>query len=173
MLSDEKLNDAYEEAAMRGGSHADWLRAVAEAAVLAEREGQGYWVDVDGVRIPRFGASLSVGATVPETDPHYQHLLDMLGAKNHEDAARIIAGHHARELGGATVPEGLLSADEIGWLRRFAETTEDDGSYDIPHNAIRRLCDIGALSWRGHRRYQITDFGDLVLAAAPRHETPT
>lgn len=40
-------------------------------------------------------------------DPRYEHLLELLGAKDHEDAARIIAGHHARELASATVPDAL------------------------------------------------------------------
>lgn len=285
MLSDEKLNDAYEAAVMRGVSHADGLRGVAMAVVRAERDGakksydircpacngKGYGGDEDGcsncsdtgfvttslfIYNPEVGAEFwmakayqydcerqelsaqlaavraelegavpvawctrgfadtfeyagsleeaqrnracyeqwcdSPDMSVPlqqQPEPLYLHPPQASAMLALTDAMRAVIRNEndiygtedelyaalcdaAGKKASATVPEGLLSADEMGWLRRFAETTEDEGSYDIPHNAVRRLCDIGALSWRGHHRYQITDFGDFVLSAT-RHETQT
>lgn len=54
----------------------------------------------------------------------YAHLLDMLGAKDHEDAARIIAQHHAREIqvgDGARVTEEewqATDAEILEWVER-------------------------------------------------------
>lgn len=73
---------------------------------------------------------------------------------------------YTRPQASAAVPDVLISEAEMASLRRFSETTEDDGSYDIPHGMVRRLCDIGVLSWRGHHRYRVTDFGDAMLAAS-------
>lgn len=42
--------------------------------------------------------SLAASATSEPVRELYAHLLDMLGAKDHEDAARIIAQHHVREI---------------------------------------------------------------------------
>lgn len=46
----------------------------------------------------------------------HAQLLDMLGAKDHEDAARIIAGHHAREI--ASQP-AVAEVCAIGLRHRF------------------------------------------------------
>lgn len=55
----------------------------------------------------------------------YRHLLHLLGAKDHDDAARIIAEHHARECLPASAPEPVAwpvatgSAKEGGWTIDF------------------------------------------------------
>lgn len=58
-------------------------------------------------------AALTAQPAASVENQMHQHLLDMLGAKDHEDAARIIAGHHARELTAqpAAAPQGVAYAE--------------------------------------------------------------
>lgn len=48
-------------------------------------------------------------------------------------------------------------------LERFAETSEDDESYDIGKEAVQRLAHFGCLNSHGFGRYSITAFGGYVL----------
>ncbi len=51
----------------------------------------------------------------------YQHLLDMLGAKDHADAGRIIGELHAKELAAAP-PAASVRAMELAWIEdRFGD----------------------------------------------------
>lgn len=66
----------------------------------------------------------------------------------------------------------LLSADEMQALRRFAETTEDDESYDVPKEMMKRLAAGGAVAREGRPGwYFVTEYGkwllDAALATAP------
>lgn len=61
-----------------------------------------------------------------------------------------------------------LDGVEIKALERFSETTLDDGTYDIGRDMIRRLADKGAIRHLSAGRYQLTQAGQAMLAAAPR-----
>ena len=52
----------------------------------------------------------------------------------------------------------LMESDQH-LLHRFIETTEDDESYDIGKDAVKRLAEIGVLSNHGFGRYSVTMFG--------------
>ena len=65
-------------------------------------------------------------------------------------------------------PQGLdarqwLQHHDFEALERFAETSEDDESYDIGKEAIQRLTHFGCLNSHGFGRYSITAFGSYVL----------
>lgn len=64
-----------------------------------------------------------------------------------------VAGHSCAE------PEPLLLPDDMAKLKRFKETTDDDQSFDIPKDAMKRLVELGAISNQGFGRYSITSFG--------------
>lgn len=83
---------------------------------------------------------------------------------------QIHAMESAREALAATHPtQQMLDARQ--WLQqhdfealeRFAETSEDDESYDIGKEAIQRLTHFGCLNSHGFGRYSITSFGSYVL----------
>lgn len=72
------------------------------------------------------------------------------------------------------VPDGyfvapLLKPDEMQALRRFAETTEDDESYDVPKDMMAFLSINGAVSRSATKKdwFWLTDYGRMLLAAAP------
>lgn len=74
--------------------------------------------------------SLPAGAGACEL---YAHLLDMLGAKDHEHAARIIAQHHARELGdSARVTDGvaLIAAERRRQIEAEGWTPQHDDEHE-------------------------------------------
>lgn len=48
-------------------------------------------------------------------------------------------------------------------LERFAETSEDDESYDIGKETVQRLAQFGCLNSSGFGQYSITSFGSYVL----------
>jgi hypothetical protein len=56
-----------------------------------------------------------------------------------------------------------LQPQDKASLERFAETTEDDESYDIGKAAVARLAGFGCLQSHGFGKYSITDFGHYVL----------
>lgn len=56
-----------------------------------------------------------------------------------------------------------LQANDMAALERFAETTDDDESYDIGKEAVQRLAGFGCLWSHGFGKYSITDFGHYVL----------
>ncbi|WP_286998159.1 MULTISPECIES: hypothetical protein [Comamonas] len=56
-----------------------------------------------------------------------------------------------------------LQQHDFEALERFAETSEDDESYDIGKEAIQRLTHFGCLNSHGFGRYSITAFGSYVL----------
>lgn len=59
----------------------------------------------------------------------------------------------------------LLSSDDLAWLRRFRETTEDDQSYDVPKERMQRLAQIGVVRRTHGSHYTMTDFGVHALRA--------
>jgi hypothetical protein len=64
----------------------------------------------------------------------------------------------------------LLRPDEMQALRRFAETAEDDESYDVPKDMMAFLAINGAVSRSPTRKnwYWLTDYGRMLLAASPQ-----
>ncbi|UUC95448.1 hypothetical protein [Comamonas sp. C11] len=52
----------------------------------------------------------------------------------------------------------LMEADQH-LLHRFIETTEDDESYDLKKEEIKRLAELGVVSNHGFGRYSVTMFG--------------
>ena len=57
----------------------------------------------------------------------------------------------------------ILQEDDLAWLIRFRETTEDDNSYDTPKYALNRLIEIGVVRSLGFGRCATTAFGDWLL----------
>lgn len=72
---------------------------------------------------PEKPVAVPAGATL------HQQLLNMLGAKGHEDAARIIAGHHVRELAELAVPAGMGPAAEVLSSRPGNDTSTIDKAF--------------------------------------------
>lgn len=66
-----------------------------------------------------------------------------------------------------------LDGDETKALERFSETALDDGTYDIGQDMIRRLADKGAVRHLSAGRYQLTQAGQAMLAAAPNTKEPS
>jgi hypothetical protein len=56
-----------------------------------------------------------------------------------------------------------LDIYEIKALRRFAETAEDDGTYDLSKPMLDSLSKAGALRNIGFGRYELTAFGEYLL----------
>jgi len=56
-----------------------------------------------------------------------------------------------------------LQVGDMEALARFAETTDDDQSYDIGKEAVKRLAHFGCVESHGFGRYGITAFGSYVL----------
>ncbi|MDQ0035881.1 hypothetical protein J2W30_003649 [Variovorax boronicumulans] len=68
----------------------------------------------------------------------------------------------------------LLDSHDLERLARFQETTEDEQTFDIGKEAVKRLSDLGCIQNQGFGRYGITRFGAWALqrcsaspAAAP------
>lgn len=83
----------------------------------------------------------------------YAHLLDMLGAKDHEHAARIIAQHHARELGDAArVTDGvaLIAAERRRQMDVEGWTPEHDDEHAWGELALAAVCYAMPEPGRGH-----------------------
>ena len=80
------------------------------------------------------------------------------GGKVLVDAAHAPAAPAAQ---GDALP--WLQANDMAALERFAETTDDDESYDIGKEAVQRLAGFGCLRSHGFGKYSITDFGHYVL----------
>lgn len=76
-----------------------------------------------------------------------------------EAIARIEAGFVV--LGGFS-DAGFLQENDYHLLHRFIETSEDDESYDIGKDAIRRLAELGVVQSHGFGRYSVTMFGHWV-----------
>lgn len=57
---------------------------------------------------------------------------------------------------------GFLQEDDYHLLHRFIETTDDDESYDIGNDAVKRLADLGVVQSHGFGRYSVTMFGHWV-----------
>lgn len=100
-----------------------------------------------------------------------QRLSDMLRAHVDKgdpvDVANFCAFLAARGEGIAHAAQGdalsWLQANDMAALERFAETTDDDESYDIGKDAVQRLAGFGCLRSHGFGKYSITDFGHYVL----------
>ena len=58
-----------------------------------------------------------------------------------------------------TADAGFLQADDYHLLHRFIETTDDDQSYDIGKDAVKRLAELGVVQSHGFGRYSVTMFG--------------
>lgn len=58
-----------------------------------------------------------------------------------------------------------LQQADLQWLLRFKETTEDDESFDVPKDAMKRLAELGVVRNEGFGRYSITSFGSHVADA--------
>ncbi|CUA99022.1 Lar family restriction alleviation protein [Comamonas thiooxydans] len=56
-----------------------------------------------------------------------------------------------------------LQPADMAALERFAETTDDDQSYDIGKDSVQRLSSFGCLKNCGFGRYEITSFGSYLL----------
>lgn len=144
-------------------------------AMLEEREYAEHWAKSD------LGKRLEDAVTELHNDIHearesaeagaapadaYQHLLHMLGATDHESAARIIAGHHAREIAASPaapapalpdLPLALSTSPDHIWLdlgfdpwqedARFHELAEVTWSADnVTGHGIRYVRDDAALA---------------------------
>jgi len=59
----------------------------------------------------------------------------------------------------------LWNDEELQALLRFCETTEDEATYDVPSEMMKRLARIGLVRWVNRDIYQITEFGDFVSRA--------
>ena len=85
-----------------------------------------------------------------------------------EAVSAIVAAHNAApttQAAPAAHGDALswLQANDMAALERFAETTDDDESYDIGKDAVQRLAGFGCLRSHGFGKYSITDFGHYVL----------
>jgi hypothetical protein len=60
---------------------------------------------------------------------------------------------------GGVSDAGFLQENDYHLLHRFIETSEDDESYDIGKDAIRRLAELGVVQSHGFGRYSVTMFG--------------
>lgn len=67
---------------------------------------------------------------------------------------------------------GFLQADDYHLLHRFIETTDDDESYDIGKDAVKRLAELGVVQSHGFGRYSVTIFGYWVHERY-WHQNPT
>lgn len=124
--------------------------------------------------------------------PSYEHLKSMairfdhgLGTDGYYDTSPIQFGEsHAvrlentintmRQLYEEAVGEGfydlsangdelVISNAELVALKRFNDTCQDDGTYDLHKDMITKLSEIGLIRWRGGNRYEITKFGEFTL----------
>ncbi|WP_296561199.1 hypothetical protein [Pigmentiphaga sp.] len=69
-----------------------------------------------------------------------------------------------RSVGGPRAPAAngdapFLQETDQHALHRFIETTEDDESYDIGKDTVKRLAQLGVVSNHGFGRYSVTAFG--------------
>jgi hypothetical protein len=58
----------------------------------------------------------------------------------------------------------ILNENEISLLARFKETSEDDSSYDLSADELKRLAQYGALKHNGGGYYSITEIGQWLLS---------
>lgn len=58
----------------------------------------------------------------------------------------------------------ILQEEDLSWLIRFKETSEDDDSYDTPTYAMRRLMQLGVIRSLGFGRCEMTSFGEWLVA---------
>lgn len=57
----------------------------------------------------------------------------------------------------------LLTEQELGWLKRFADCSEDTDTHDLSKHKLKRLYQVGVLRSLGFGRNEITEFGERVL----------
>ncbi|MPS30540.1 MAG: hypothetical protein E2576_14510 [Alcaligenaceae bacterium] len=85
-----------------------------------------------------------------------EHMLDAIGDPDWQAQANQCVGAQAPAANGDA--PFLQEADQHA-LHRFIETTEDDESYDIGKDAVKRLAQLGVVSNHGFGRYGVTAFG--------------
>ena len=126
------------------------------------------------------GAALSANVGEPVAWYEYNESLDTwFLAYNHNPKVKtrpLVFGDgtnnlRARKPDTQAAPQPVAQGDALSWLQandmaaleRFAETTDDDESYDIGKDAVQRLAGFGCLRSHGFGKYSITDFGHYVL----------
>ena len=65
-------------------------------------------------------------------------------------------------------PQCAISPEELAALRRFDETTQDDGSYDVDKEMMKQLAEIGLVRRTTKDYYKLTLFGASVVRSALR-----
>lgn len=70
--------------------------------------------------------------------------------------------------GATPAPCVVLTPEERTAFERFYETWEDSEGYDLPKKMMQRLAKVGVIHHITAGRYDITEFGHSVLAAATR-----
>jgi hypothetical protein len=91
-----------------------------------------------------------------EKAAHLEHIrvADAIAATPAAGAPAAQEGQEARQ---------WLQVGDMEALARFAETTDDDQSYDIGKEAVKRLAHFGCVESKGFGCYSITSFGSYVL----------
>lgn len=105
-------------------------------------------------------------AMVPLTNDQIQKLFrekhwHELGNHPFTWGAASVVIRAAEQLLGVSAPT-YLQAEDLQWLQRFKGTTEDDQSYDVPKDSMKRLAELGVVRSEGFGRYSITAFGTHV-----------
>lgn len=88
-------------------------------------------------------------------------LLALCGPEDHELRERVMvfAAPQAQADARDAVQTPFLQESDQHLLHRFIETTEDDESYDIGKEGVKRLAELGVISNHGFGRYSVTMFG--------------
>ena len=92
-----------------------------------------------------------------------QELLALCGPEDHELRDRVTKSVTQAVQADARDANQWLQAGDMEALERFAETSDDDQSYDIGKEAVKRLAHFGCLESLGFGRYGITAFGSYVI----------
>lgn len=129
--------------------------AVSAAPGVDEKSLRSALVDLESWMGTWHDASLRVGRIAADAKDAIDAATAALAAPSH----------------GEGVPEGMVLVpvpEDMEALRSFAKTAADDESYVVPADAMSRLAMFGAV-YRAKRPgwYYLTDFGRMLLAAAP------
>lgn len=109
----------------------------------------------------RSGIVLGNKQHIIEAHQHVEDLLNAHGVFSMNDHTTQFPDNSSLVDGFVLIK--ALDVDELSALKRFAETAEDDNSYDLSKEMIAKLAGYGVIRHHSAGKYSLTTVGEAVL----------